>query len=265
MSKRSQEKRPARAKEKKLARRRMSGMSPFSRLAGDAQTCECWVSYQSADNRLRSLYVLRPVRGGAHVAAVFLIDYDCIGLKDAFYRLDVDVRAIREMLRERSRNEPDLKFIRIDAAEARGMVGQAIRWTREHRYFRMPADTERCLKIIGGAGDVQNSDISKFGSGKRGLLYVGREVDLRRRLVGISVQEFMDMEGVKVLFHLGDETFREEEFDEVWEEDDPTRPLLEAEREEREEAEEEFREMQAVYKQKLLEAVAVVLCQCGGA
>ena len=41
MSKRSQEKRQARSKEKVKAKRRMQGMSPLSRLAGTAEeTCE---------------------------------------------------------------------------------------------------------------------------------------------------------------------------------------------------------------------------------
>src|ERR1035437_563598 len=110
MSKRSQEKRRARSKEKKLAKRRLQGTSPLSRLA-DVQHCECWMS-ASPDQRMVSIHVMRPVRGGQTVAAVFLIDRDCIGLKDAFYRLDIDPLPLRESLRRRSESD-DMRVVRI--------------------------------------------------------------------------------------------------------------------------------------------------------
>ncbi len=205
MSKRSQEKRQARSKEKKHARHRMLGASPLSRLAGTAEdTCECWMGC-SSDQRMISLHVMRPVRGGQTVGAFFLIDRDCIGLKDAFYRLEIDPVGLRETLRQRSQAD-GMRMVKMDLAELRQLVASAMRWTRAHP-FRMPADAERCVKIIGGAGDIEHADIGDFGDEDGNLLYVGRQVDLVRRLQGLTLEEFMDREDVECVFHQGDESF----------------------------------------------------------
>ena len=71
MSRRSQEKRRAKSKEKKLAHRRMLGSSPLSRLAGTAEeTCECWMDF-AEDDGIIALHVLRPVCGGQTIGAFF--------------------------------------------------------------------------------------------------------------------------------------------------------------------------------------------------
>jgi hypothetical protein len=172
MSKRSQDKRRARAKEKKQNKRREQGISPLSRLAGVAEdVCECWSSYAEEDGGIRSVTVMRPIRGGGHVAAFFLIDYDCIGLKDAFVRLNVDALEVRENLRAKSISQ-GVRLVRITTQDARQMLASAIRWTLDHPFFRLPADAERCLKIVGGAGELENADVRDFGTEDGGLLYI---------------------------------------------------------------------------------------------
>src|SRR6478672_2112169 len=91
MSKRSQEKRNRRAKEKAKQLRKQRNASPLSRLVGGAEGkgIECW-SMTDPDGRLLSYYVFRGLRGtGGHVLACLLVDFDCLGLKDAFCRFDV--------------------------------------------------------------------------------------------------------------------------------------------------------------------------------
>ena len=256
MSKRSQEKRRARSKEKKLARRRMMGISPLARLAGTAEeACECWMNC-SPDERMISLTVLRPVRGGETVAALLLIDRDCVGLKDAFYRLDVDPVEVREGLRQRSHRE-DMRVIRVDLAEARSLVAAAIRWTRAHP-FRVPADAERCLKIMGGVGEIDAADISDFGDENGNLFYVGREVDLVRCLGDITLEEFMDRKDVKCVFHFGNETFGDDEgYRDAWENDEDG-PLMEADDFDDEDAEATEEDLLALHermKHKLTDGV----------
>jgi hypothetical protein len=222
MSKRSQEKRRARAKEKKLAKRRLQGSSPLSRLA-DVQHCECWMT-ASPDDRMVGIYVLRPVRGGTTAAAVFLIDRDCIGLKDAFYRVDVEPAAIRESLRQRS-EDGETRVVRINLEEARQAVAEAICWTRRHPFFRMPPETDRCIRILDGVGDIDDADVSGFGKDGK-LFYIGRKVDLEPRLLTMTVFEFMEREDVECVFHKGNATFRdigegfEEDFDDEYDDED---------------------------------------------
>ena len=103
MSKRSQQKRNARSKEKAKQLRRERGMSPLSRLVGgpDGDDVECWAHYADADERLVSFLAFRAVRGAGFAVACFLVDFDCIGLKDAFYRLDVPMQETLQGYRER--------------------------------------------------------------------------------------------------------------------------------------------------------------------
>jgi hypothetical protein len=219
MSKRSQEKRRARSKEKKLAQRRLMGASPLSRLAGTAEeTCECWMNC-SPDERMVSFQVMRPVRGGQMVGAFFLIDRDCVGLKDAFYRLNIEPAEVRESLRRRSEHW-DTRVVRMELSAVRKAVAEAIRWTRAHP-FRMPPDTERCVTILGGVDDIDTADISAFGDENGDMFYLGRQVDLVRCLRGITLEEFLEREDVECVFHNGNETFGDGEvYDEEWDEVD---------------------------------------------
>lgn len=222
MSKRSQEKRRARSKEKKLAKRRLQGSNPLSRLA-DVQYCECWM-VSSPDDRMISVQVLRPVRGGTTAAAIFLIDRDCIGLKDAFYRVSVDPVAVRDAILERG-EDPDTQVTRIDLEEARQAVAEAICWTRQHPFFRMPPETDRCVRILGGAGDIDAADVSGFGKDGK-LFYTGRKVDLEPCLLTMDVFEFMARDDVECVFHMGNATFGdigegfEEDFDDEYDDEE---------------------------------------------
>jgi hypothetical protein len=256
MSKRNQDKRRARAKEKKLAKRRLQGTSPLARLA-DEQHCECWMT-KSLDDRMISVHVMRPVRGGQMAGAFFLIDRDCIGLKDAFYRLDMDPAYLRETLRQRSQVE-DMHVERIDLNEARKQVAQAISWTRAHPFFRMPFDTERCVKILGGVGDVENADISDFGKDGK-LFYVGRKIGLEHRLIGMTVSEFLQQNDVDFLVNeeaydglsADDDDDMEEDFEE--DEGEFIPELSDEEEPDTEQMEEDFHAMRENLKHKIFDA-----------
>ncbi|HUO07591.1 MAG TPA: hypothetical protein VM008_04775 [Phycisphaerae bacterium] len=198
MSKRSQEKRRARAKEKAKAARRERGMSPLSRLAGDGTNLECWMHYVAEDARMVNIVAFRPVRDGTFAAAFFLIDYDCIGLKDAFYRFDVMPSDIVASYRERTRMDGS-RFIKTNGEEVRKIIAAAVRWTREHA-FRVAKDWEKCARIVGGTIDSNSADVSEFGTDGGDLLYVGRRRDLEKLLLEETLEEFMQREDVKCQF-----------------------------------------------------------------
>lgn len=214
MSKKSQDKRKARSKEKAKTARRAGGVSPLARLAPGEEGIECWVLYVPEDDRTQDINVFRRVRGGGAVAAYFLIDFECIGLKDAFYDLKASPSEILGMMRKNSR-EQGMKLERMSPEEARRRVAGAMRWTRE-QHFRMPADTERALKILGGELDVEHADVSDFGVPGGGLHYVGMRGDLKNRLTEETVEEFLVREDVTATFM--DEDLEEDL--EEWEEEE---------------------------------------------
>jgi hypothetical protein len=198
MSKRSQDKRRARAKEKAKAARRERGASPLSRLAGDGSNIECWMHRVAEDARIVNLIVFRPVRDGSFAAAFFLIDYDCIGLKDAFHRFDTMPTDVISNLRAQSR-EDGSQLVKITGDETRRLIAAAARWTRDHR-FRLSNRWEKCTRILGGAIDMNAADTTGFGTADGGLLYVGRHKDLEHLLLDETLDEFLARKDVECQF-----------------------------------------------------------------
>src|ERR1035437_3006647 len=169
--------------------RRRRGASPLSQLIGGAEGdgVECWKQYDSRGlDCMVNFAVFRGVRGGSSAGAIFLVDYLCIGLKDAFYRLDVVPSEIVARYRDR---DGMMKTVRVQAEDVRREVGAAVRWAQEHD-FRLPRDWERCVKILGGTVDVEGADVSDFGTEDEGLQDGGLRRDLEKRLLGETLEEF---------------------------------------------------------------------------
>ena len=92
--------------------------------------------------------------------------------------------------------------MRVNLAEVRRAVAGAIRWTRVHP-FRVPPDTERCLRVLDGVGDIEAADISDFGDENGDMYYVGRQIDLVKCLRGVTLEEFLDREDVGIRLPYG--------------------------------------------------------------
>jgi hypothetical protein len=192
MSQRSQERRAAKRKEKARQLRRLAGASPMMILA-PLHTIECYRSDLPSSDRLIDIIAIRPDRQGRDHAAGFLIDRDCIGLKDAFVKFDVSRTAIRDNVASHG-----LTRIRIPIEEVRSLVASAIRWTRDHN-FRLPPDMRRAVEFLGGVGDPSTADTAGFGTPDGKLLYIGRLQDLQSRLSDMTVQEFSNRPDVEFL------------------------------------------------------------------
>jgi len=221
MSKRSQDKRKARAKEKAHNARRERGRSRWDNLVGDDSGVECWLQFDSEGlDPMESLIVFRKVRSGGHVAAFFLIDYLCIGLKDVCCHADV---VPSEMI-EKCRSQLWSKVQRMSVDEMRSTVAAAIRWAREHD-FRLPTELQRGLKVLGGTVSSENADTSEFGAegedGRRGscLHYVGLKNDLKKRLLNETLEGFLAREDVTADF-MDDEEYDDDEYDDDEADDD---------------------------------------------
>lgn len=173
--------------EKKRQMMRVTGSSPYRRAAQSGDIEACYITEDYVDKGVAAVVTLRRVAGGGHAMAAFLVDLWCIGLKDAWGRLSVSRSDFEEIIGHSSRNLSTL--IRTDPAVARRLVAGAIRFSHENG-FRLPPRYERWAALLGGISDWRTADISDFGR-DGGLLYVGDVEELRKRLIGETVDRFL--------------------------------------------------------------------------
>lgn len=197
-----------REQRKRQEARRQLG-SPYRLIgsSGDLVACKINRDWQEAGSA--SIFVLRRVPGrGGHALAAFLIDLWCIGLKDAWGRLDITYDEFRERL---DRAPAEVEYVPVDIATVRRLVAGSIRFT-EQNGFRLPPRYERWTALLGDIGSPATAELSDFGvDGK--LRFIGTEEDLRRRLIGCSPEAFLARKDVE--FVLGEEAVAPDEDDGV--------------------------------------------------
>jgi hypothetical protein len=93
---------------------------------------------------------------------------------------------------------------RVDAATARRLVAGGIRFAHQNG-FRLPPRYERWLRVLGDIGDWHTADLSDFGLEGGRLRFTGDLDQLRRRLIGCSVEQFMARPDVEVIMCVGDD------------------------------------------------------------
>jgi hypothetical protein len=167
--------------------------------------------------------VIRRNPAGGFAMAVFLIDIWCIGLKDAFGRIDLLTEDVKSSL-DRARGQFELT--RIDIETARQLVAGAIRFSRQNG-FRLPAHFDRFVNILGGVGDVAQAELTEFGiDGK--LRFVGSICDLQRRLIGSTPEAFLAHSDVEFIAGPApSDEWDEDEEDDFDPDEEPTEEILE--------------------------------------
>lgn len=199
-SARKQDKQRKRNKRKLDAARKLN-VNPF-RLAGQrGETVACYINEGWDEQGMASMYVLRRTAGHGIVMASFLVDTWCAGLKDAWGRLDMTLGEFEEQILDRIPEEVQLTRIEID--EVRRLVAGGIRFARQNG-FRLPSKYDRWVAVLGGECDPDHSDLTGFGV-DGGLRYVGTLEDLKRRLIGCSVDDFLGRKDIE--FELMDSNF----------------------------------------------------------
>ncbi len=233
---------------KRGALRRAVGPSPYSKLkqAGDIEAC--YINEGWEEEGIASILVLRALPGGGYVMGAFLVDFMCIGLKDCWGRIDISKSEFRESL-ERMRERMDV--VRISAEEAWELVAGGVRWSQENG-FRLPPRYERWISVLGNPADCASADISSFGEEDGGLLYTGSIEDLRKRLIGCTLEQFMAREDVKIISHdldpsLLDEIEEDEDSDDDRDDEEDLAELAEAD--------EAVEELVAVMRSRTLDGV----------
>lgn len=134
--------------------------------------------------------------------AVFLVDLWCMGLKGAFGQPSLTLSEFQD--RVLNRPEQDSELERIDAGTARRIVAGGIRFAQQNG-FRLPARYERWLPVLGDIGDWQKADLSDFGVEGGRLRFVGSLDQLRQRLVGCSLSDFIARPDVEFISEFAEE------------------------------------------------------------
>lgn len=185
-------------KKKKDQRRRHQSISPYLRMGSTGQVEKCLINENWKEDGIASIQILCQVPTGDYALAVFLVDTWCVGLKDAWCRLDVSLGEFHDMMN----NHPlEMNLIDVDLEVVRGLVAGGIRFAKQNG-FRLPRRYERSLKIIGGVGDIDSADLSDFGKDGK-LVWCGPIDDLRKCLIGSTLDEFIARDDVDVIAEFG--------------------------------------------------------------
>lgn len=186
----------------KRDRFRLQAISPYKRAARTGEIAACYINEGWDDDGFASMLVLRRVGDSGLVLAAFYSDLWCCGLKDAWGRLDITMHEFEEDVY--GRFSRDVNMLRVQPSLIRRLVGGGIRFARQNG-FRLPPRYERWVSILGDVDASDAADLSDYGFEDGMLHFVGNLEDLRRRLIGCSVEEFLKREDVH--FTIGEDDF----------------------------------------------------------
>ena len=231
-------KRRQQQKKKRIELLRHHG-GPYQRIGAVGTLTACLINEDWRERGQAVAYVLRNAPGEGLVMVTFLVDLWCAGLKDAFGERGISREVFDEMVEHMSAH---LDFVPVELDVVRGVVAGGIRFAKQNG-FRLPAHYDRWVAVMGGVDDWSSADLSDFGfEGK--LHWVGPIYDLRRRLIGCSIDEFFAREDVVFTTEVGEDFLSEQDGEYIVEEVSPDEPMPE-------ELLEELRDM----KQRLLNSM----------
>ncbi len=184
-------KRQKRAQNRQVAHRARSG-SPY-RLIGERGTTQaCFINGNWRDEGLATMHVVKRGPDGRSVVASFLVDIWCMGLKDAWGVVGMSEREFLERLE--SNPYCDLEIQRVDIDLVKRLVAGGIRFANRNG-FRLPHRYQRWTAILGDMGNSAEAGLTDFGLDGR-LLFTGPLDDLKKRLIGCKVEEFLSRDDV---------------------------------------------------------------------
>lgn len=193
---RKKQKQRLKREKKHLQMRKAVSVSPQRRIADAAAAgtaVECYINPDWHEEGMAEVCVLREVPAlGGHVVAIFQVDSWCLGLKDAFGRLDMTPREFHDEVIPEMKERIGLEPVPLE--EARALIASAIRFSRENG-FRLPHHYERWVATLGEL-DIENADLSEFRDPDGFLRYVGSLDDLERRLIHTPLLQFVARDDV---------------------------------------------------------------------
>lgn len=194
--------------------------SPYKRLAAAGRVESCKVNDSCRDQGLFSIHALLSVPNRPPTLACFLVDKWCMGLKDAWGRLDMTYERYHDFM-ESAESRAGFKLVDMDPDEARKLIAAGIRQANVMG-FRLPPNYGKWAKAMGVGDDWASADISDFGvNGK--YRFVGPISHLASRLIDGDVDKFFarpDVDFIAGLSDGGDELFDDYEDEDEEELDD---------------------------------------------
>jgi hypothetical protein len=193
---RKREKHRLKREKKKRDLRRAQSVSPFRRAAQLPGLLECYVTAGWRGNGLGDFVVIGQLPNGMLTLSGFLVDVWCVGLKDAWGRGQLSRQEFEENVLGPWRDRIG-EVARVDVDTVRKFVAGAIRFSHQNG-FRLPEHWQRYAAILGDLGPIESADLSDFGI-DGGLRYVGDFDFLRKRLIGCTVEQFLNRPDVHYL------------------------------------------------------------------
>lgn len=169
----------------------------------------CTVNKHWREDGIGSILFAREIAPRRVTMAAFLVDTCAMGLKDAWGLVDISVSEFNESA---SRVDSQLETAALDVETARHLVYGGIELARELG-FRLPRKYERWTALLGPLPDGVSPDRSLFLS-EGEITLTCSMADLRERLIGCKVEEFLARPDVTYIIGDDDVTLVDDEADE---------------------------------------------------
>lgn len=215
--KKAKHERKREARRRELVRARNA--SPYRTAGRIGEAVACYINADWQEQGIAAMYVLKRVPGGGMIMAAFFVDLWCAGLKDAWGWLNASREEFEEQVLHGGMTD-QVELVRTDLDLVKQIVAGGLRFA-EQNGFRLPPRYERWVAVLGDIGDWRSADLGEFGV-EGGLRWVGPMSDLKKRLIGCSIDEFLARKDVEFITDVGgdDESFEDAEFDGVDEDED---------------------------------------------
>ena len=192
--------------------------SPYNRLAAAGCVESCKVNDSCRDQGLFTIYALMSVPNHPPTLACFLVDKWCMGLKDAWGRLNMTHDVYHDFM-ESTKSRADFRLVDLGPDEARRLIAAGIRQAHVMG-FRLPPDYGKWVKAMGVGEDWASADISDFGKDGK-YLFVGPLDHLADHLIDGDVDRFLSRLDVDYIARIPEDGGQfDGAFDEEYEGDD---------------------------------------------
>ncbi len=128
---RVQQQRQKRKAKQRSIRRSQSG-SPYRQIGRTGEVVACYVTQGWRERGQAAIFCLVATPGGGHATATFLVDLWCVGLKDAWGKLNISAKGFKENILDRASNETEVELVRVDVDWVRKIVAGAIRFAEQN-------------------------------------------------------------------------------------------------------------------------------------
>ncbi len=186
------QRREQKRKAKRVELRRKQSASPVKRLVEAPGDVECWMSKDFEEMGQRQIFVFKRA-GGLSGIFCFLIDRGVVGLKDSWARIGVTRDDLLDFIDQAHSGGIQMRSVRPE--EGRKWVAAAARWAHENG-MRLPREWMKIACALGDVSDWQSADVSAFTKE-----FVGHPEDLRQRLIGESLENYLNRGDVKIVFN----------------------------------------------------------------